>query len=166
VVSVPDHHLHDREGRQQFQADRHAIADDGGDGPHYANNIALAGDGDYKLTYHFEPPSKAGFLRHVDQATGVPDWWQPFSETWTFHFPSKPAEWARDEDVFNATFTIRGHKFEPPELHVPAGRRIVLTVINTDPLSVEFDSSALKAEKVIAGGSQGIVRIASLNPGT
>ena len=63
-----------------------------GDGPHYANNIALAGDGDYKLTYHFEPPSKAGFLRHVDQATGVPDWWQPFSETWTFHFPSKPAE--------------------------------------------------------------------------
>ena len=63
-----------------------------GDGPHYANNIGLLGDGDYKLTYHFEPPSKAGFLRHVDKATGVPDWWQPFSETWTFHFPSKLAE--------------------------------------------------------------------------
>ncbi len=60
-----------------------------GDGPHYANNVALMGDGDYRLTYHFEPPSKAGFLRHVDKATGVPDWWQPFSETWTFHFPSK-----------------------------------------------------------------------------
>jgi periplasmic iron binding protein len=63
-----------------------------GDGPHYADNIGLMGDGDYKLTYHFEPPSKVGFLRHVDKATGVPDWWQPFSETWTFHFPSKPAE--------------------------------------------------------------------------
>jgi periplasmic iron binding protein len=63
-----------------------------GDGPHYANNIALMGDGDYRLTYTFEPPSKAGFLRHVDKATGVPDWWQPFSETWTFHFPSKAAE--------------------------------------------------------------------------
>jgi len=63
-----------------------------GDGPHYANNVALDGDGDYRFTYHFEPPSKAGFLRHVDKATGVPDWWKPFSETWTFHFPSKEAK--------------------------------------------------------------------------
>jgi periplasmic iron binding protein len=62
-----------------------------GDGPHYANNVALMGDGDYKLTFHFEPPSKAGFVRHVDKETGVPDWWAPFSESWTFHFPSKPA---------------------------------------------------------------------------
>jgi hypothetical protein len=62
------------------------------DGPHYANNVAIAGDGDYRLTYHFEPPSKAGFVRHVDKATGVPDWWQPFSQTWTFHFPSKKAD--------------------------------------------------------------------------
>lgn len=63
-----------------------------GDGPHYANNVALMGDGDYQVTFHFEPPSKAGFIRHVDKATGVPDWWQPFSQSWTFHFPSKPAQ--------------------------------------------------------------------------
>lgn len=63
-----------------------------GDGPHYANNVALAGEGDYRLTYYFEPPSKAGFLRHVDKATGVPDWWRPFSASWTFHFPSKEAK--------------------------------------------------------------------------
>jgi plastocyanin len=73
---------------------------------------------------------------------------------------------ARAEDAFNASITIHGHKFEPSELHVPAGKRIVLTVINADPLSEEFDSAALKAEKVIAGGSQGIVRIAPLKPGT
>jgi uncharacterized protein involved in high-affinity Fe2+ transport len=62
-----------------------------GDGPHYANNVELMGDGDYRLTYQFDPPSKAGFVRHVDKASGVPDWWQPFSESWTFHFPSKEA---------------------------------------------------------------------------
>jgi periplasmic iron binding protein len=62
-----------------------------GDGPHYANNVALSGDGDYKVTFTFEPPSKGGFYRHVDKATGVPDWWQPFSQSWTFHFPSKEA---------------------------------------------------------------------------
>jgi Cupredoxin-like domain len=72
---------------------------------------------------------------------------------------------ARAEDVFNASITIRGHKFEPTELRVPA-TRILLTVINADPLSEEFDSPSLKAEKVIAGNSQGIVRIAPLKPGT
>jgi uncharacterized protein involved in high-affinity Fe2+ transport len=61
-------------------------------GPHYANNVTLAGDGDYKLTYRFEPPSKAGFARHTDKETGVPAWWQPFSLDWTFHFPSKEAK--------------------------------------------------------------------------
>jgi plastocyanin len=73
---------------------------------------------------------------------------------------------ARAEEAFSTSITIRGHKFEPSELHVPAGKRILLTVINADPLSEEFDSPALKVEKVIAGNSQGIVRVAPLNPGT
>jgi hypothetical protein len=72
----------------------------------------------------------------------------------------------RAEDLYSASVTIRGHMFEPSELHVPAGRRIFLTVINADPLSEEFDSAALKVEKVIAGSSQGIIRIAPLKPGT
>jgi periplasmic iron binding protein len=62
------------------------------DSPHYANNVMLMGDGDYRVTYHFEPPSNAGFIRHVDKESGVSDWWQPFSESWTFHYPSKEAE--------------------------------------------------------------------------
>lgn len=74
-----------------FKKSGKLLAMTAGDGPHYANNVSLAGDGDYRLTYHFEPPSKAGFVRHVDKATGVPDWWAPFSESWTFHFPSKKA---------------------------------------------------------------------------
>jgi hypothetical protein len=57
------------------------------------------------------------------------------------------------------------HRFEPTEIHVPAGKRIVLTVINADPLSEEFDSPALKVEKVISGKSQGLVRFGPLAPG-
>ncbi len=72
---------------------------------------------------------------------------------------------ARAEDVYTATITIRDHRFEPPVLHVPAGKRIALTVINADPLSEEFNSSSLKVEKVIAGKSQGVVHISPLNPG-
>ena len=73
---------------------------------------------------------------------------------------------AQAEDMFTATTTIRNHRFDPAEIHVPAGKRIALTVINDDPLSEEFDSSALKVEKVIAGKSQGVVHISPLKPGT
>jgi plastocyanin len=72
---------------------------------------------------------------------------------------------ARAADVYSTSITIHNHRFEPAELHVPAGKRISLTVINTDPLSEEFDSSALRVEKVIAGKSQGVVHISPLNPG-
>ena len=77
--------------------------------------------------------------------------------TWT-----APA--ALNSGTFNS-ITIRGHKFEPSELHVPAGKRILLTVINADPLSEEFDSPALKVEKVIAGRSEGSVRLQPIDRG-
>ena len=73
---------------------------------------------------------------------------------------------ARCEEAYAATITIHDHRFDPAELRVPAGRRIALTVVNTDPLSEEFDSAALKVEKVIAGKAQGIVHISPLSPGT
>jgi plastocyanin len=73
---------------------------------------------------------------------------------------------AAAEDAYAATITIRDHRFDPAELHVPAGKRILLTVINADPLSEEFDSTGLKVEKVIAGQSQGVVRFGPLNPGS
>jgi uncharacterized protein involved in high-affinity Fe2+ transport len=60
-----------------------------GDGPHYANNLKMDGPGTYHLTYVIEPPSSNGFLRHVDKATGVPDWWKSITADWTFTYPSK-----------------------------------------------------------------------------
>ena len=41
------------------------------DGPHYGANIKMMGVGNYKVTYHIEPPSKAGMHRHTDSETGV-----------------------------------------------------------------------------------------------
>jgi plastocyanin len=72
---------------------------------------------------------------------------------------------ALSEDAYSTTITIRDHRFEPAEINVPAGKRILLTVINADPLSEEFDSTALKVEKVIAGKSEGVVRFGPLAPG-
>ncbi|HVY13407.1 MAG TPA: iron transporter [Alphaproteobacteria bacterium] len=59
------------------------------DGVHYANNVAAPPAGAYRLTYHIDPPSKKGFARHTDKATGVPEWWKPFDVSWDFDYPVK-----------------------------------------------------------------------------
>lgn len=59
------------------------------DGPHYANNFAMDGPGEYKATYVVKPPSANGFIRHVDKETGVPAWWEPITVSWTFKYPSE-----------------------------------------------------------------------------
>ena len=59
------------------------------DGPHYASNVPMAGPGDYRVVYRLSPPSEQGFYRHADDATGVPDWWAPFSVEWTFNYPAE-----------------------------------------------------------------------------
>jgi plastocyanin domain-containing protein len=61
--------------------------------------------------------------------------------------------------------TIKDHKFTPEELKVPANQRVVITVVNDDPSTEEFDSKALKVEKVIPGNSKATVRIGPLAPG-
>jgi uncharacterized protein involved in high-affinity Fe2+ transport len=60
-----------------------------GDGPHYANNVDFDGPGKYHVAYTILPPSRKGFQRHIDTATGVPDWWKSIQADWTFDYPSK-----------------------------------------------------------------------------
>jgi uncharacterized protein involved in high-affinity Fe2+ transport len=59
------------------------------DGPHYANNLNMAGPGLYHLTYRIEPPAPEAFGRHIDKETGVPDWWKPISVHFDFKYPQK-----------------------------------------------------------------------------
>jgi len=60
---------------------------------------------------------------------------------------------------------IRNNKFEPEEIRVPANKRVSIYVSNEDATPEEFDSTALKVEKVIPGKSKGLVRIGPLAPG-
>ena len=69
---------------------------------------------------------------------------------------------ARADDYL---LTIKDHKFTPTELKVPANQRVMITVVNDDATPEEFDSAALKVEKVIAGKSKGVVRVGPLQPG-
>ena len=69
------------------------------------------------------------------------------------------------EELTNIDVTIKDHGFTPAEIHVPVGKPTVLTIKNEDSTAEEFDSSALKVEKVIAGGTTGTVRLRPLGAG-
>ena len=52
------------------------------DGPHYGDNIKLAGPGKYKVKYTILPPGASHgshFGRHTDRATGVQPWFEAFT---------------------------------------------------------------------------------------
>ncbi|MCC6611055.1 MAG: iron transporter [Burkholderiales bacterium] len=60
------------------------------DGPHYGDNVKLAGPGKYRLTYRISPPTAADghaqFGRHTDRLTGVRPWFKPFDVEFEFTF--------------------------------------------------------------------------------
>ncbi|HUB50146.1 MAG TPA: cupredoxin domain-containing protein [Acetobacteraceae bacterium] len=61
--------------------------------------------------------------------------------------------------------TLKDHVFTPSEIVVPAGKPVILVVTNQDAEPEEFDSSALKVEKVIAAKSYATIRLRPLGPG-
>jgi len=59
------------------------------DGPHYGDNVKLAGPGRYKLKLSIAPPGSdphAHFGRHADKETGVGAWFKPFTVEYDFAF--------------------------------------------------------------------------------
>jgi hypothetical protein len=63
------------------------------------------------------------------------------------------------------TLKLKDHKFTPSVIHVKANVPNLIALTNGDATAEEFDSTALKVEKVVAGNSSGNVRIRPLAPG-
>ncbi len=61
--------------------------------------------------------------------------------------------------------TLKDHKFTPSVIHVKANKPAIIALTNKDATAEEFDSTALKVEKVVAGNSSGNVRLRALSPG-
>ncbi len=60
---------------------------------------------------------------------------------------------------------VKDKKFEPAEIKAPANARIVIHITNRDATAMEFESKALKVEKVIAANGEGILRVGPFKPG-
>lgn len=78
-----------------------------------------------------------------------------------------PAAGSARAEQYAATveIVVKDKKFDPVEVKAPADKRIVIRVVNRDGAAMEFESKSLKAEKVIAANSEGILRVGPLKPG-
>jgi hypothetical protein len=61
--------------------------------------------------------------------------------------------------------TIKNGRFQPAELRAPVNKPVVIVVKNADKKAAEFESHALRVEKVIPANGQGSVRIRPQAPG-
>ena len=62
--------------------------------------------------------------------------------------------------------SIQNHKFTPETLEIPANTKVRIVIRNQDPTPEEFDSDDLHREKLIPAGSQAVVFVGPLGPGT
>jgi heme/copper-type cytochrome/quinol oxidase subunit 2 len=62
--------------------------------------------------------------------------------------------------------TLQDHRFAPAELTVPANERFRIEVTNQDTTPAEFESSDLRAEKIVVAGGKITVIAGPLKPGT
>ncbi len=77
--------------------------------------------------------------------------------------PAVPA--AQAEDSVTVNISMKDHKFQPAELHAPAGKAITIVVKNLDPAPAEFESNMLRVEKVVVAGGTITMKIRPLEPG-
>lgn len=60
---------------------------------------------------------------------------------------------------------IKNHRFQPAEVHVPAGKRVKLVIHNQDATAEEFESHDLRREKIIPGNTKVSVWVGPLPAG-
>ena len=63
------------------------------------------------------------------------------------------------------SISVKDHRFEPQQVHAPAHKPLTITVKNLDKTVMEFESGALRVEKVIPAGGSGTVHVRPLPPG-
>ncbi len=70
------------------------------------------------------------------------------------------------QNTGDLTLIIKDHRFTPTELVVPAGKKFKLIVDNQDATPEEFESKALRVEKVIPGKRKATLNLGPLKPGS
>ena len=71
----------------------------------------------------------------------------------------------RAQGAAEIALVVKDHRFDPGEIEAPANQPIVLRIKNLDSTPMEFESDALRVEKVLSGNSEAVVNIRAQKPG-
>ncbi|HWJ19564.1 MAG TPA: cupredoxin domain-containing protein [Geobacterales bacterium] len=82
----------------------------------------------------------------------------------TAAFASYPVS-VRADDPFPIGLSLKDHVFDPAELKAPAGRDIAITLKNEDESFEEFDSDALRTEKIVTAKGKVTIKLKPLAAG-
>jgi len=61
--------------------------------------------------------------------------------------------------------TYSNGQFQPSQVSAPADKPIAFRVKNLDAKAMEFESTSLRVEKVVAAGTEGVINVRALKPG-
>jgi plastocyanin len=71
----------------------------------------------------------------------------------------------RAQEAAAVQISVKDHRFEPAEIKAPAGKPFTLRVKNLDATPMEFESQALRVEKVIAGNGEATINVRAQKAG-
>ncbi|MFI4976775.1 MAG: cupredoxin domain-containing protein [Caulobacterales bacterium] len=63
------------------------------------------------------------------------------------------------------TVTLKGHRFTPADITVPAGQKVRIVLVNQDAATEEFDSHDLRVEELVTPNGRTTFSIGPLKPG-
>jgi cupredoxin-like protein len=69
------------------------------------------------------------------------------------------------QQVTEIHLTYSKGQFQPSQVSAPADKPISFRIKNLDAKAIEFESTSLRVEKVVAAGSEGVVNVRALKPG-
>jgi hypothetical protein len=76
-----------------------------------------------------------------------------------------PLSAASAQQAIEIQITYSNGQFQPSEVRAPADKPVVFRIKNLDGKAMEFESTSLRVEKVVAAKSQGVVNVRALKAG-
>jgi heme/copper-type cytochrome/quinol oxidase subunit 2 len=61
--------------------------------------------------------------------------------------------------------TYSNGQFQPNQVSAPADKPVTFRIKNLDAKAMEFESTSLRVEKVVAANSEGVINVRALKPG-
>jgi hypothetical protein len=75
------------------------------------------------------------------------------------------AQMSQAQQAVVIQLTYSKGQFQPSQVSAPADKPISFRVKNLDAKAMEFESTSLRVEKVVAAGSEGVINVRALKPG-